>query len=453
MTFCVLFIILGVTLAKLKVQSPIKMEDFPDILYLDYSVANFGHIPYGKRMAAQLFAPPVDPEKDKTLKLCEQAPYNMNLQFYSPSSEKWLIVRRGDCPFTRKAINAQNMKARLLIIVDNRDEKVESIMMADDGNGYQIDIPSILISKKDGEKLLEFLEKSTSRYLIGTIEFKLSQTSNKTNVLFGLNIENKDTFKLINEFRPMYLELKEHINFQIFYEVLRCLSCEANNWQTENQDCLGGGRYCQFDPNGIAFGTGSDVLREQLRQSCIWQYNTERWWSYMNYFTKKCTKANEYDQCFTQFATAEEKAAIEQCIKDSYLNQAQPEKGENTILEEYFKLRYQSGIIFYPGVSINSLAYRGNIEAEEIKEAICASFIEMPEACSEKLVIYEPNRQIEDSYFWLIVVVITISVLFILFIIFIYRRQMNQSMQKNIREQVSQQVNNYVRFYESRSEK
>lgn len=61
-------------------------------------------------------------------------------------------------------------------------------------------------------------------------------------------------------------------------------------------------------------------------------------------------------------------------------------------MEEYFKLRYQSGIIFYPGVSINSLAYRGNIEAEEIKEAICASFIEMPEACSEKLVIYEPNR-------------------------------------------------------------
>lgn len=30
-------------------------------------------------------------------------------------------------------------------------------MMADDGNGYQIDIPSILISKKDGEKILEFL--------------------------------------------------------------------------------------------------------------------------------------------------------------------------------------------------------------------------------------------------------------------------------------------------------
>lgn len=61
-------------------------------------------------------------------------------------------------------------------------------------------------------------------------------------------------------------------------------------------------------------------------------------------------------------------------------------------MEEYFKLRYQSGIIFYPGASINSVAYRGNIEAIDIKEAICATFIEKPDVCNDKLVIYEPNR-------------------------------------------------------------
>ncbi|CAD8171672.1 unnamed protein product [Paramecium octaurelia] len=453
MTFCVLFIILGAAMGQLKIQTPIKMEEFPDILNANYSVANFGHIPYGKRMIAQLFVPPVDLEKDKDLKLCEQVTFSVGMQYYQPSGDKWLIVRRGDCPFTRKAINAQNAKAKLLIIVDNRDEKVESIMMADDGNGYQIDIPSILISKSDGEKILAFLSKSNSRYLIGSVEFKQNQTSNLTNVLFGFNIENKDTFKLINEFRPIYQELQGYLNFTIFYEVLRCLSCEAGNWKTENQDCLGGGRYCQFDPNGVAFGTGSDVLREQLRQSCIWKYNSELWWSYMNHFTKKCTKENEYDSCFEKFVKPEEKLAIEVCIKDSYINSVDKEKGENIILEEHFRLRYQSGIIFYPGVSINNVAYRGNIEASEIKEAICAALIDKPEACEDEQISFEPNRQIENSYFWLIVVVCTLSVLFILFIVFIYRRQMNESMQKNIREQVSQQVNNYVRFYESRSEK
>lgn len=38
-------------------------------------------------------------------------------------------------------------------------------------------------------------------------------------------------------------------------------------------------------------------------------------------------------------------------------------------------LRYSTGIIFYPGAAINNQAYRGNIEAFEIKEAICASMI------------------------------------------------------------------------------
>ena len=52
MTFCVLFVIFGAALAKLKIQSPVKMEEFPEPVNTDYSIANFGHIPYGKKMSA-----------------------------------------------------------------------------------------------------------------------------------------------------------------------------------------------------------------------------------------------------------------------------------------------------------------------------------------------------------------------------------------------------------------
>ncbi|CAD8092965.1 unnamed protein product [Paramecium sonneborni] len=453
MTFCVLFVIFGAVLGQLKIQSPKETTDFPDALSVEYSIANFGHIPYGKKMSALLFIPPSIDDQDKVLKLCDEPIMRSEYQYSQSYGDKWLIVRRGDCPFTRKAIIAQKLQAKLLIIVDNRDEKVEQIMMADDGNGYQVDIPSVLISKSEGEKVISYLKKSTALYLVGHIEFKLSQTLSQTNVLFGLNIENKDTFRLINEFRPIYLELKNDIKFSIFYEVLRCFTCEKDEWKIENPDCLGGGRYCQFDPNGVAFGSGSDVLKEQLRQTCIWQVDSELWWSYMNYFTKKCTKENEFDKCFESFVNSEDKVKIQQCIQSSYRDQNKLEKGENSILESHFQLRYQSGIIFYPGVSINSVAYRGNIEADEIKEAICASFKEMPEQCKEQVLVISPNLQVENSYFWLIIVVITSSVLFILFIVFIYRRRMNLIMEKQIRDKVGEQVNNYVRFYESRSEK
>lgn len=33
-----------------------------------------------------------------------------------------------------------------------------------------------------------------------------------------------------------------------------------------------------------------------------------------NHFTKKCTKANEFDKCFESVVTAEEKAGINKCI-------------------------------------------------------------------------------------------------------------------------------------------
>lgn len=112
----------------------------------------------------------------------------------------------------------------------------------------------------------------------------------------------------------------------------------------------------------------------------------------MNHFTKKCTKENEYDSCFEKFVKPDEFAAVESCIKSSYKSPVDSLKGENTILEEHFRLRYQSGIIFYPGVSINNVAYRGNIEALEIKEAICATYTDKPEACEEKLISFEPNR-------------------------------------------------------------
>lgn len=51
------------------------------------------------------------------------------------------------------------------IVVDNSDEDVNSIVMTDDGTGGGIRMPSMLISKKDGLKLIDFLETATNSEL------------------------------------------------------------------------------------------------------------------------------------------------------------------------------------------------------------------------------------------------------------------------------------------------
>lgn len=43
--------------------------------------------------------------------------------------------------------------------------------MADDGNGYQVTIPSVLITQKNGEDLIRLLNQNPGAPLHGVLEF------------------------------------------------------------------------------------------------------------------------------------------------------------------------------------------------------------------------------------------------------------------------------------------
>lgn len=44
-----------------------------------------------------------------------------------------------------------------VIIDDNNKEDIKNVIMSDDGTGTGIRIPSMIISKKDGDKLIRFM--------------------------------------------------------------------------------------------------------------------------------------------------------------------------------------------------------------------------------------------------------------------------------------------------------
>ena len=56
-----------------------------------------------------------------------------------------------------KARHAQYAGAKMLLLIDNTDESPNSIVMADDGSGNDIKIPTVMITKKIGELMEEFL--------------------------------------------------------------------------------------------------------------------------------------------------------------------------------------------------------------------------------------------------------------------------------------------------------
>ena len=55
----------------------------------------------------------------------------------------------------------QELGAAVAIVVDNTAENIDSIVMSDDGTGAGIRIPSMLISKTDGDKLIDFMKTAT----------------------------------------------------------------------------------------------------------------------------------------------------------------------------------------------------------------------------------------------------------------------------------------------------
>ena len=62
----------------------------------------------------------------------------------------------------KKIRNMENIGVSVGIIINDSDEtNIEKVLMSDDGTGGGIRIPSMLISKTDGQKLLNFLKKAS----------------------------------------------------------------------------------------------------------------------------------------------------------------------------------------------------------------------------------------------------------------------------------------------------
>ncbi|PHQ31075.1 T9SS-dependent M36 family metallopeptidase [Leeuwenhoekiella nanhaiensis] len=76
----------------------------------------------------------------------------------SALNNKIAVFRRGGCNFTEKVILAQNAGALAVIIVNNVDDPI--IQMG--GSDPEITIPSIMISKADGDQIIEALRASTT---------------------------------------------------------------------------------------------------------------------------------------------------------------------------------------------------------------------------------------------------------------------------------------------------
>eukprot|EP01017_Pseudomicrothorax_dubius_P031965 TRINITY_DN4135_c0_g1_i3.p1 TRINITY_DN4135_c0_g1~~TRINITY_DN4135_c0_g1_i3.p1 ORF type:complete len:447 (-),score=95.84 TRINITY_DN4135_c0_g1_i3:63-1403(-) len=407
--------ILGSGEGKLVVWSPKSLLSSITGGEIRYTIANYGKVPYGKSIAGLL-------HKANPLDGCQPldplvAPTEGSARTLAP----FVLVKRGDCDFVTMTRYSEMVGAKLVIVIDNKVENIDDVIMSDDGMGASLGIPTIMISGTDGEKLLTALdsEKKSDRLVSMTVKFELPQTTHVTYYLWT-SAATPEGYTFSRRFENFHKLLGDQVTFIPSYVIWFCHSCRLNHFSdASNPNCLGGGRYCSPDPDAEEGpASGRDVVAEDLRQLCIWNVSSDLWWSYMSEFGSRCSEHFPRD-CAHRIMeeVGIDTRAVDSCIEKSW-NGADPLLGRNDrlrISRRYFR---RMKIPFWPAIIINNVTYRGNMEdPEEVFDAICAAFTKPPEICE---LYYNPQRP-EQHLFFVLGIALTILAIFLFLVIVVYK--------------------------------
>jgi len=310
-----------------------------------------------------------------------------------------LMVDRGSCTFVQKVRNAQSIGAHAVVIADNTClcdvgdlctlENVECeqkpAILADDGSGGDIAIPSFLMLKQDADRIKQVLKENQN--VVVAIDFIQPEKADRVEYELWMSPTDIVSREFILGFKETAEALRGHARFTprvwIFDGIMS--GCQGADGQNECFNlCINNGRYCATDPDDdLDSGlSGADVVIESLHWLCIWDligHGDERvgaqWWNYVSNFLDKCGDPD----LFTNEECRKE-AMADSDIDSELIAQCASEIGgpdedkENKLLEEQIYLREQQGIISVPTFRVNKSLISGSLTPANALNAICAGF-------------------------------------------------------------------------------
>ncbi|CAJ1970218.1 unnamed protein product [Cylindrotheca closterium] len=392
--------------SKLTIKSPVVLAK-----ELDHRDSLFGQLPYGTSIEEKIFYADnklCDPTFDASKNGFPKREVTQDGKMQPFASTFILLVDRGGCTFVAKIRNAQRLGAVAAIIADNSClcsdaecvagdgicETAEPIM-ADDGSGADISIPSMLIFKTDADALIRHLKNNTN--VVMEMSYELPSPDDRVEYdIFtvptdGVSKAFLTTWKAMAKALGTRAYFKPHM---YIYDGVRT-HCTGTDGQSLCFNlCTNAGRYCATDPdNDLEKGiSGADVVTESLRRICIWRIYGEgdgigeAWWDYINEFERRCSPADYF--------------ANEECIKDAYTyagvdgdvivrcmldSGGLDTDGSNSFLDQAIADQATMGVVVIPTVFVNTVALRGTMSSEAVFGAICSGFAEgsAPEVCAK----------------------------------------------------------------------
>lgn len=370
-----------------------------------------------------------------------------------------VVIPNGEyCSACQKVRIAQGKGAHAVVIVDQSDDpddKVAGKIMADDGEGAQVTIPSILVSKKTGARLFSAMRQET---VIVELAWDVPQ-SEVVSADFWWSSGSLQSIDFLERFKESAEMLGHNLQFRPHYYVFDVPDSVSGDLCAD--DIASGTRHCAPDPDGPGPITGADVANEDVRQLCLWHSTaiapageasgrfSQEWWEYVSTIDDYCPfDAVERPRRFGS------KSCSFQRMESLGINIAQMDSCVRLNSGGYLQESAHEGAWSEQALRINGWRYKGPLDAEVLLKAICSAYATPLMACTElqsgwfrrtiHLFKHRVTKGLNETTF-----ILMISGICVLSVIncFLYRRYIAKLVKRSMREEVMLEVQSQMTEY------
>lgn len=446
--------------AQLRILAPDSLaRQFPDTHGMVYgTTATFGAPYYGERVLGRLLY-----GESKGQDHCSDEDYTITTPQESRESKEYgdekklvnvVLVRRGHCTFVTKVRVAEKKKAHAVVVIDKEDstltaEEIQHVMMADDGHGYGVKIPSLLISRYDGQKLIDAVKQAP-------VIIELAWDIPRGEVVvadFWMSSGSRESGEFLQRFKDSAETLKHHLQFVPHYHVFSLPSTAQGTYGKLCTDQSS--MYCAPDPDGPGPVTGADVANEDLRQLCLWNCTartptgvargatySQEFWDYVVAFA---------DRCPIQDGALSGRFS-EECSRKVMGNLGIKTGEVDTCVEVHRKKFLDDQIkntAWSPqALRINGWRYSGPLDPESVLKALCSGYSVPPKECGELLSGIHLSSHLPGGVSLSLFVWTSVGMAFcLIFAFYLYRSHVTSSVRKVLREEVMLEVETQMADY------
>ena len=460
--FISLLISLSLSTSEIRIISPKNLDLQLKSQPIDMEFSSFGKNPSNFHVRGQIYL-----SNDENSTACD--PLNMTLISDEENEEKIdkfpiLLIKRGGCSFTTKVRNAQNIGASMVFIADNKHENIHSIIMADDGTGNDIVIPSAMISYEDGNTIIKYMNENKNELIIVDANFGVVEDENKNdvkNVTFEFFFSSSEVraYEFLRNVSEYLNDFGEQIIFIPHYVTHRSPFYDKSN-TNPIENCVSFGKYCYFPKETTVEKDGRNIVIEDVRQKCMYNLSVNKnkisnYFKYMNSFYENCLNVEDNkrinEEC-SQIALVNAgftQDYLNNCVKESFFsnkyNLAEMIENDNSLLANDYSIQNDYILTTFPAVSINKKRIKGAIKESVVISKICEEVEKKPNFCLNNGIVSKKGMSFSSIFFIICFFILINVIIFILCRNYIQKRVYERVNNSEI--DIDGRINNVIANY------